>query len=89
MRGGSLEATRPNADDVAALKAALPAGTHVYLSAVPTRPQEEVVEQAARLTAAGLEPVPHLAVRNFAMRRRVRRASSAASPARRACAGCW
>jgi methylenetetrahydrofolate reductase (NADPH) len=66
MRGGSLEATRPNADDVAALKAALPAGTHVYLSAVPTRPQEEVVEQAARLTAAGLEPVPHLAVRNFA-----------------------
>jgi methylenetetrahydrofolate reductase (NADPH) len=66
MRGGSLEATRPDADDVAALKAALPAGTHVYLSAVPTRPQEEVVEQAARLTAAGLEPVPHLAVRNFA-----------------------
>jgi methylenetetrahydrofolate reductase (NADPH) len=66
MRGGSLEATRPNADDVAALKAALRAGTHVYLSAVPTRPQEEVVEQAARLTAAGLEPVPHLAVRNFA-----------------------
>ena len=66
MRGGSLEATRPDADDVAALKAALPAGTHVYLSAVPMRPQEEVVEQAARLAAAGLEPVPHLAVRNFA-----------------------
>ena len=66
MRAGSLEATRPSADDVAALKAALPAGTHVYLSAVPTRPQEEVVEQAARLAAAGLEPVPHLAVRNFA-----------------------
>jgi methylenetetrahydrofolate reductase (NADPH) len=66
MRGGSLEATRPNGDDVAALKATLPAGTHVYLSAVPTRPQEEVVAQAARVAAAGLEPVPHLAVRNFA-----------------------
>ena len=66
MRGGSLEATRPNAQDVAALKTALPAGTQVYLSAVPTRPQEDVVEQAARVRAAGLEPVPHLAVRNFA-----------------------
>jgi methylenetetrahydrofolate reductase (NADPH) len=66
MRGFSLEATRPTADDVAALKAAAPAGTYVYLSAVLTRPQEEVVEQAARVRAAGLEPVPHLAVRNFA-----------------------
>ena len=66
MRGGSLEATRPNTQDVAALNTALPAGTQVYLSAVPTRPQEDVVEQAARVRAAGLEPVPHLAVRNFA-----------------------
>jgi methylenetetrahydrofolate reductase (NADH) len=66
MAAGSLEATRPNADDVAALQGAVPAGTHIYLSAVPTRPQEDVVEQAALLSAAGLEPVPHLAVRNFA-----------------------
>ena len=66
MRGASLEATRPNADDIAALKAALAPGTPVYLSAVPTRPQEELVEQAAHVRAAGLEPVPHLAVRNFA-----------------------
>jgi methylenetetrahydrofolate reductase (NADPH) len=66
MRAGSLEATRPNADDVAALQAAAAPGTAVYLSAVPSRPQEEVVEQAARVRAAGLEPVPHLAVRNFA-----------------------
>ena len=42
------------------------AGTQIYLSAVPTRPQEDVVEPAARLRVAGLEPVPHLAVRNFA-----------------------
>jgi len=66
MRAASLEATRPNAQDVEALKAALPAGTPVYLSAVLTRPQEEVVAQAALVRAAGLEPVPHLAVRNFA-----------------------
>ena len=66
MRGGSLEATRPSAQDVAALAAALPAGTQIYLSAIPTRPQEELIAQAALVRAAGLEPVPHLAVRNFA-----------------------
>jgi methylenetetrahydrofolate reductase (NADPH) len=68
MRAASLEATRPDVADIAALQAALPAGTPVYLSAVPARPPEEVVEQAARVRAAGLEPVPHLAVRNFASR---------------------
>lgn len=66
MRGASIEATRPTAGDVDALQAAAAPGTHIYLSAVPTRPQEDVVEQAARVRAAGLEPVPHLAVRNFA-----------------------
>jgi methylenetetrahydrofolate reductase (NADPH) len=66
MRAGSLEATRPNAEDVAALQAATAPGTQIYLSAVPTRPQEDVVAQATAVRAAGLEPVPHLAVRNFA-----------------------
>src|SRR4051794_36399163 len=65
MRAGSLEATRPSAEDVAALKSAVAPGTRVYLSALLTRPQEEVVAQAAAVRAAGLEPVPHLAVRNF------------------------
>ena len=73
MRGCSLEATRPNAEDVAVLAAAVPTGTPVYLSAVLTRPQEEVVEQAARVRVAGLEPVPHLAVRNFASADALRR----------------
>jgi len=68
MRGASLEATRPDGADIAALKDALPAGTLVYLSAIPGRPQEEVVEQAVHVRTAGLEPVPHLAVRNFASR---------------------
>jgi methylenetetrahydrofolate reductase (NADPH) len=65
MRGCSLEATRPNAEDIRAIAAAAPAGTPVYLSAVLARPQEEVVDQAVRVRAAGLDPVPHLAVRNF------------------------
>jgi methylenetetrahydrofolate reductase (NADPH) len=65
-RGFSLEATRPSADEVAALAGIAPAGTRVYVSAVPTRPAQESIEAAVRLRAAGLEPVPHLAVRNFA-----------------------
>jgi len=73
MRAGSLEATRPNGDDIAAPKRAVPAGTRIYLSALLTRPQEEVVAQAAGLRAAGLEPVPHLAVRNFASADALRR----------------
>jgi methylenetetrahydrofolate reductase (NADH) len=73
MRTGSLEATRPNAGDVAALRAAAAPGTHVYLSAVLQRPQEEVVAQASLVRAAGLEPVPHLAVRNFASADALRR----------------
>ena len=66
MRGCSLEATRPGAQDVDALKAAVPPGTRIYLSAVPARPQDEVIAQAVLVRAAGLEPVPHLGVRNFA-----------------------
>jgi methylenetetrahydrofolate reductase (NADH) len=65
-RGFSLEATRPSADDVAALAASAPAGTRVYLSAVPMRPADETIDAAVLLRKAGFEPVPHLAVRNFA-----------------------
>jgi methylenetetrahydrofolate reductase (NADPH) len=66
MHGFSLEATRPSPEEVAALAAVVPAGTRVYVSAVPTRPVIEAIEAAARLRKAGFEPVPHLAVRNFA-----------------------
>jgi len=62
----SLEATRPTNDDVDALAATAPAGTFVYLSAVPTRPAQEAIGAAVLLRKAGFEPVPHLAVRNFA-----------------------
>jgi len=66
LRNFSLEATRPSEADLAALKAALPAGAQVYLSAVPTRPQAELIAYANRVRAAGFVPVPHLAVRNLA-----------------------
>jgi methylenetetrahydrofolate reductase (NADPH) len=65
-RGFSLEATRPSADDAAALAATAPAGTRVYVSAVPTRPLQETVTAAVLLHKTGFEPVPHLAVRDFA-----------------------
>src|SRR5258708_11655104 len=65
MQDFSVEATRPSDADIAAL-AVLPRGARVYISAVPHRPAEESVTAAGRLRAAGLEPVPHVAVRNFA-----------------------
>jgi methylenetetrahydrofolate reductase (NADPH) len=64
MRGFSIETTRPGDTDIAALKV-LRRGTRVYLSAVPRRPAEESIAAAIRLRAAGFEPVPHVAVRNF------------------------
>ncbi len=62
--GFSIETTRPSDADIAAM-ALLRRGTRVYLSAPPNRPVDESVAAAIRLRAAGFEPVPHLAVRNF------------------------
>jgi methylenetetrahydrofolate reductase (NADPH) len=65
-RAFSLEATRPSAEEVAALTDSAPKGTRVYISAIPTRPPEEAIHAATMLAHAGFEPVPHIAVRNFA-----------------------
>jgi methylenetetrahydrofolate reductase (NADPH) len=65
MQDFSVEATRPSDGDIAALGGVLRRGTRVYVSAVPHRPAEEAIGAAIRLRAAGLEPVPHIAVRNF------------------------
>ena len=69
VAGFSLEATRPSAEEVAALAPIAPSGTRVYVSAVPTRPAQEAIEAAAQLRKAGFEPVPHLAARGFASAR--------------------
>ena len=65
MAGFSMEATRPTDADIAAL-AVLARGTPIYVSAVPGRPAEQSIAAAIRLRTAGFEPVPHVAVRNFA-----------------------
>lgn len=66
MRDFSVEATRPSDADIAALAGVLPRGNRVYVSAVPHHPVEDSIGAAVRLRAAGFEPVPHIAVRNFA-----------------------
>ena len=62
----SIEATRPNAAEIAALAGILPLATPVYFSAVPTITRGELVSAAALLRKAGLEPVIHIAARRTA-----------------------
>jgi methylenetetrahydrofolate reductase (NADPH) len=64
LQGFSVEATRPTVADIAALHG-LPRGTRIYISAVPGKAAGEIADAAIRLRAAGFEPVPHVAVRNF------------------------
>ena len=61
VQGFSIEATRPTAPEIDMLAVTVPSGTRVYLSAVPTRPTQEVLDSAIRLRAAGFSPVPHVA----------------------------
>lgn len=66
MADASFEATRLDAADIEALRRIVPAHTGVYLTAVPGRTPDEAIASAARLRAAGFEPIPHLAVRGVA-----------------------
>jgi methylenetetrahydrofolate reductase (NADPH) len=65
VQGFSIEATRPSAAEIDVLAATMPSGTRVYVSAVPTRSMQEVLDSAIRLRAAGFSPVPHIAARMF------------------------
>ena len=70
MRGSftssfSIEATRPNAGEIAQIADILPRATPVYFSAVPTITPAEIVTAAASLRKAGLEPVIHIAARRI------------------------
>lgn len=66
LDGFSLEASGLDDAALMALKAALPAGTAIYLTALPGRAPEEAVAAAIRVRALGFEPVPHLAARDIA-----------------------
>ena len=62
----SLEATRPDAAEIATLAGILPPGTPVYLTAVPTVDPRTQIDAAAGLRKAGLEPIAHIAARRIA-----------------------
>ena len=62
----SLEATRPNTAEIAALADVVPPATPIYFSAVPTITRQEVIAAAASLRKAGLEPIIHVAARRLA-----------------------
>jgi methylenetetrahydrofolate reductase (NADPH) len=66
MKGFSLEATKLASDDIAALRGILAENTPIYLTCVPGRPLSGIIDQARRISAAGFEPVPHLAARSIA-----------------------
>jgi len=61
----SIETTRPNAGEIAALADLLPRETPVYFSAVPTIAPAELIAAAAVLRKARLEPVVHIAARRI------------------------
>ncbi len=62
----SLEATRPSAGEIAALADILPRETPLYLTAVPTQDDSELIAAAAALRKAGIEPIAHIAARRLA-----------------------
>lgn len=66
MRGWSLEAAHPTDLEIQELREIAPPGTHVYVPAVPHQPAARLSEAAVKLRAAGFEPVPHIAARNYA-----------------------
>ena len=65
LQDWSLEATLPKPEEIAALGTQLAPGTRVYLSALPHVPWQRLLDAARAVAQAGLEPVPHVAVRNY------------------------
>jgi methylenetetrahydrofolate reductase (NADPH) len=59
----SVEATRPSAAEIDQLRKILPAGSEVYITAVPKLASDELVAAASAIRHAGLEPVVHMAAR--------------------------
>jgi methylenetetrahydrofolate reductase (NADPH) len=64
----SIEVTRPKLADLEAIRDSAARPVRVYVSAIPTRPSTELVEQSAMARKCGLEPIPHIAVRNYTSR---------------------
>ena len=61
----SFETTKLTADEIAQVKSVTPRGTLIYVAQIPSKPMVDQLETAKGLHAAGFDPVPHLAARNF------------------------
>lgn len=61
----SVETTRPKPGEIDAVAAAVAKGTALYITAVPTQSEDELVAAAAHARRAGLEPVVHIAARRL------------------------
>lgn len=60
----SLEAVMPDAADVHEAASALPTGTSLYLTDLPNRADDRLLQIATGIFMRGLKPVPHVAARN-------------------------
>lgn len=61
----SIETTRPKPAEIEAVAQRVPAGTEIYITAVPTQTEDELVAAAHNVRRAGLEPVVHVAARRL------------------------
>ena len=75
---GSLEMGADTPQDARRIADLLPAGTPVYVNHLPRRRLADTLPALMALSEAGLEPVPHVAVRRIASR-----AEAEVVPARR------
>ena len=66
LQGYSIEVTTHSRSAVEACRAHLAPGTQVYIAFVPGETHHAVAATAARLRAAGFEPVPHVTARSVA-----------------------
>lgn len=64
----SLEAVMPPPGELHVAAASLPTGTAIYLTDLPGRPLDKLIEVATGAFMRGLKPVPHIAARNVSSR---------------------
>lgn len=63
MQSLSIEATRPSPSDIECLKEYLKSQSSVYLTMLPNQNIDEFIGFAKAIHSAGLNPIPHIAVR--------------------------
>jgi methylenetetrahydrofolate reductase (NADPH) len=61
----SIETSTKNLAEIDAYPVMVPAGTDVYIAWIPGFPYQHIVSAAKRLRQAGMNPVPHIAAREF------------------------